>query len=36
MSALAQLPAPARSFASDNTAGAHPDVVDAVVAANHG
>lgn len=29
-------PPPDRSFASDNFAGAHPDVVDAVVRANHG
>ncbi|MCU1487714.1 MAG: ltaE 1 [Actinomycetia bacterium] len=36
MSALATLPPPERSFASDNTAGAHPDVVAAVVAANTG
>ncbi len=27
---------PACSFASDNAAGAHPEVLDAVVAANHG
>lgn len=32
-----QLPRPPdRSFASDNAAGAHPAVLDAVVAANHG
>ncbi len=29
-------PPPERSFASDNAAGAHPAVVEAVVAANHG
>jgi threonine aldolase len=29
-------PAPERAFASDNAAGAHPAVVDAVVAANQG
>ncbi|HEU4840716.1 MAG TPA: beta-eliminating lyase-related protein [Ilumatobacteraceae bacterium] len=29
-------PPPARSFASDNSAGAHPAIVDAVLAANHG
>lgn len=29
-------PAPARSFASDNFAGAHPEVVEAVARANHG
>lgn len=29
-------PAPACSFASDNAAGAHPLVLDAVLAANHG
>jgi threonine aldolase len=29
-------PPPARSFASDNAAGAHPAVVEAVVRANHG
>jgi threonine aldolase len=34
--ALAELPPPERSFASDNTAGAHPRVLDAVVAANEG
>jgi threonine aldolase len=34
---VVQLPSPPeRSFASDNFAGAHPDVVDAVVRANHG
>jgi threonine aldolase len=32
-----QLPAPPqRSFASDNAAGAHPAIIDAVAAANHG
>ncbi len=29
-------PAPVASFASDNSSGAHPDVVDALVAANRG
>ncbi len=29
-------PAPARSFASDNAAGAHPNVIEALVAANTG
>lgn len=29
-------PPPARAFASDNAAGAHPAVIDAVLAANHG
>ena len=29
-------PAPDRAFASDNAAGAHPDVIEAVVAANAG
>lgn len=29
-------PAPARSFASDNSAGAHPKVIEALVAANTG
>ncbi len=29
-------PAPQRSFASDNAAGAHPAVIDAIVAANSG
>ena len=29
-------PAPARAFASDNAAGAHPKVVEAVLAANEG
>ena len=29
-------PPPSRAFASDNTAGAHPAVLDAVVRANHG
>lgn len=29
-------PAPARSFASDNFAGAHPAVVEAIARANHG
>lgn len=29
-------PAPARAFASDNAAGAHPRVIDALVAANSG
>ncbi len=29
-------PAPQRAFASDNAAGAHPAVIDAVIAANHG
>lgn len=33
---LARLPAPERGFASDNTAGAHPDVIEAVAAANVG
>lgn len=28
--------APSRSFASDNAAGAHPAVIEAVVAANAG
>ena len=28
-------PAPDRAFASDNAAGAHPAVIQAVVAANH-
>jgi threonine aldolase len=34
--ALASLTPPERSFASDNTAGAHPDVVEALAAANVG
>jgi threonine aldolase len=29
-------PPPARAFASDNAAGAHPAVIEAVLAANHG
>jgi len=29
-------PAPARSFASDNVAGAHPAVIEAIAGANHG
>jgi threonine aldolase len=29
-------PAPARSFASDNVAGAHPTVLEAIARANHG
>ena len=29
-------PSPSRLFASDNAAGAHPQVLDALVAANHG
>jgi threonine aldolase len=29
-------PAPSRSFASDNFAGAHPEVVEAIARANHG
>lgn len=29
-------PVPARSFASDNAAGAHPAVLDAILRANHG
>jgi threonine aldolase len=29
-------PPPTRAFASDNAAGAHPAVIDAVLAANHG
>lgn len=29
-------PPPPRSFASDNAAGAHPDVIEAVLRANHG
>jgi threonine aldolase len=29
-------PPPERSFASDNASGAHPDVIAAVIAANHG
>ncbi len=29
-------PAPARAFASDNAAGAHPAIIDAVIAANEG
>ena len=29
-------PAPQRAFASDNAAGAHPAVIDAIVAANVG
>jgi threonine aldolase len=29
-------PPPQRSFASDNASGAHPDVIAAIVAANHG
>jgi len=29
-------PAPARAFASDNAAGAHPKVIEAIVAANTG
>lgn len=34
--ALALLPPPERGFASDNTAGAHPDVIAAIAAANEG
>lgn len=34
--ALARLPAPERTFASDNSAGALPEVLDALVAANDG
>src|SRR5690606_426414 len=34
--ALAELAPPRASFASDNTAGAHPSVIDAVAAANVG
>jgi threonine aldolase len=34
--ALADLAPPGASFASDNTAGAHPAVIDAVIAANDG
>jgi threonine aldolase len=33
---LAELPPPDHSFASDNTAGAHPSVLDAIVEANTG
>jgi threonine aldolase len=29
-------PPPQRSFASDNASGAHPDVIAAIIAANHG
>lgn len=36
MSSAPLPPAPARAFASDNAAGAHPDVMAAVVAANEG
>ncbi len=36
VAALADLPPPERAFASDNTAGAHPVVLDAMVAANDG
>jgi threonine aldolase len=36
LDALAALPPPQRSFASDNWAGAHPDVIAAVVEANQG
>lgn len=35
-SPLADLPAPERTFASDNSAGALPEVLDALVAANEG
>ncbi len=33
---LSHLPAPTRSFASDNAAGAHPAVIQAIAEANHG
>jgi threonine aldolase len=33
---LDSLPSPGRSFASDNSSGVHPDVVQALIAANHG
>lgn len=36
MQPIAFPPAPERAFASDNAAGAHPAVIDAVVAANEG
>jgi threonine aldolase len=36
MADLASLPAPDRSFASDNSAGVHPEVMDALLAANDG
>ena len=34
--ALAALPSPVASFASDNTSGVHPAVLDALAAANTG
>ena len=36
MADLASLPAPVRSFASDNSAGVHPEVMAALLAANDG
>ncbi len=36
MADLARLPAPTHSFSSDNSAGVHPAVMDALAAANHG
>jgi threonine aldolase len=36
MAAVELPPAPSRAFASDNAAGAHPKVLEALVAANHG
>jgi threonine aldolase len=36
MSPTAMPPAPERAFASDNAAGAHPEVLQAVIDANHG
>ena len=33
---MISLPAPSRAFASDNAAGVHPRVMEALAAANHG